>query len=88
MDWKVSDEKADTIIKLLVKQPRGYSRENSANWKRRGPKPKLPVTGEIFHSALKMRADGMGKEAIARELKISSRTLGRAFDRHDQEGCE
>lgn len=83
MAWKVDDDKADSVIKILVTHRKPYSRENAANWNKRGPKFKYPITDELFKTALAMREDGMGKEAIARELKISSRSLGRAFDRHD-----
>lgn len=86
LDWKVSDDKADGVISLLFK--REYSRENAANWKRRGPKPKTAPDDAVFQTALRMRAEGMGKEEIARELKVSSRTLGRNFDRYDAEAVE
>lgn len=87
MAWKVDDDKADKVIKILVTPPRKpYSRENAANWQKRGPKFKYPIEGEVLEKAIAMRADGIGKEEIARELKVSSRSLGRVFERLDQEG--
>lgn len=84
MSWKVDDEKADSVIKILVTNRKPYSRDNSSNWGKRGPKYKYPISDDIFKIALDMRSRGIGKESIARELKISSRSLGRAFDKHDQ----
>ncbi len=86
--WLITDERADELVKIIVKQPtprRHYSRENASTWKRRGPKPKIPVEGDLLDRAIKLRAEGMGKEAIARELKVPARTLGRAFDRYDSQ---
>lgn len=81
MNWNVTDEQCDKVIKLLLAKPRQPSSSN--NGKRRGPKAKVPIEGELLNTALWMRADGMSREAIARELKVPSRTLGRAFDRWD-----
>lgn len=69
-DWEITEEKAADLVRVLFDQPKKYA-------------PRVPLSDEDFKKALTMRALGRRTGAIARELKLSNRTLEAAFQKHD-----
>lgn len=83
LDWVVTESQADHVVAMLFGEaPKRAYRQTKEHPLKRGPKPQADLDLE---KALRLRAYGIGTEAIAKALGVPRTTLRNALERHDHE---